>query len=66
MVDIPMRRRGGEGPQPSEDAAQPEGSVQEFPRRDAANYRARPTDPAPDSLVGQWKNALEQMASRRS
>lgn len=49
-------------PPPSEDAAQSDRSVQEFPRREALLQRARPAEPAPDNLVGQANSIMQRVA----
>jgi hypothetical protein len=59
MVDIPMRRRGGDAPQQFEQAAD-ERSVQEFPRRDAVTSRGRPLDP--DNLVAHANSIMQRVA----
>jgi hypothetical protein len=63
MVDIPMRRRGGEAPPVSDENAEPERverSVQEFPRRDPAVYRARQAES--DNLAGHANSIMQRVA----
>jgi hypothetical protein len=64
MIDM-TRRRGGDAQPLSDEAAQGEGSdrsVQEFPRRDAAFYRKRPPEPAPENIVGHASSIMQRVA----
>jgi hypothetical protein len=62
MVDIPMRRRGGDAPMPSDQVPDDriERSVQEFPRRDAGAYRGRPPDP--ENIVAHANSIMQRVA----
>jgi len=64
MIDM-TRRRGGDAPLQADDAGQGEAndrSVQEFPRREAAFYRKRPPEPAPDNIVGHASSVMQRVA----
>jgi len=64
MIDIPMRRRPGDPPQPADEDAEREGtdrSVQEFPRRDVAFYRKRQPEPAPEN-AGLANSIMQRVA----
>jgi hypothetical protein len=65
MIDIPTRRRAGDGAPQADDAAPGEASdrlIQEFPRRDAAFYRKRPPEPAPENVVGHASSIMQRVA----
>jgi|SRR5262245_15114105 len=61
MVDIPPRRRGEpvQSPEAAAEAERAEGSVQEFPRRDAV-YRAR--QEAAENIVGHANSIMQRVA----
>lgn len=64
MIDM-TRRRGGDAPPQADDTGQGEAidrSVQEFPRRDAAFYRKRPPEHAPDNIVGHASSVMQRVA----
>jgi hypothetical protein len=64
MIDL-TRRRGGDAPPQADEASQGEASdrsVQEFPRRDAAFYRKRPPEPAPENIVGHASSIMQRVA----
>jgi hypothetical protein len=65
MIDIPTLRRAGDGAPQADDAAPGEASdrlVQEFPRRDAAFYRKRLPEPAPENVVGHASSIMQRVA----
>jgi 5-formyltetrahydrofolate cyclo-ligase len=64
MIDM-TRRRVGEAPQQGADVAQAEPAertVQELPRRDAAFYRKRQGEPAPDQIMNHASSVLQRVA----
>jgi hypothetical protein len=65
MIDLPTRRRAGDGAPQADESGQGEASersVQEFPRRDAPFYRKRPAEPPPENVVGHASSIMQRVA----
>ena len=61
MIDIPMRRRPGE--LAGSELSEPEGSVQEMPRRESPLYRKRAEPvPSPESIVSHASSVMQRVA----